>query len=268
MTKADVITLQTGINGLGYKPALVVDGIAGKLTRSGVLWFQQAYGVKPVDGIAGPITNLALKAAVAGDLKPLPVPIVAPGYFGCVYGLGGSMLDPAGGMATLETKGGVLPGMTTAAQPWDQNNVQGLADHIKALPASTQIFLTGDSCGANKLPWVAAAISPLKVSGMWPIQASVFCNAGCPPIGSNVQEATVVFSDYIHTGGLGVFCAPLEVPPVVAAGETIDDGKVRVGNNGHTKIRYVYIPAAHPDDQDPVVQDMVIAGIKRIRANG
>lgn len=168
-------------------------------------------------------------------------------YCACIYGLGGSMLDPAGGMATLNQKIHAL-GVDVADKPWDQTDVQGVADFIKKLPPDASVFLVGDSCGANKAPWVAAAVAPRKIAYIACIQASTYCNDGCPAIGPNVGKALVIFSDWAHTGGLGVF-----IPPLATGNKT-------------TKYRQKFIPAAHPDDQDPVVQNMVLADIKAILA--
>jgi hypothetical protein len=185
------------------------------------------------------------------------------GYCECIYGLGGSALDPVGGLATLARKIAAL-GINTPP-PYDEGNIQAVADAIKKTPAPTLLAVGGDSCGANRSPWVAAATYPRKIDYMFCIQASQYCNDGCPPIGDNVAEVCVFYSDLASTLGLGTFKPPLATPPVVGAGEDLYDGKIRVGNNGKTRVRYLYVSAAHPDDQDVArVQDPIIADIKRI----
>jgi len=170
-------------------------------------------------------------------------------YAACIYGLGGSMLDPAGGMATLESKIATL-GVQTAAQPWDQNNVEALAAFLKTLPSETLIFIIGDSCGANKAPWVAAELAPRPVAYIACIQASVYCQTNCPDITSNVGQAFIVYSDWAHTDGLGCYI------PIRAAGNTT------------TKYRQSFVPAAHPDDWDVAnVQDPILKDIQAILDN-
>jgi hypothetical protein len=167
-------------------------------------------------------------------------------YCECIYGLGGSMLDPAGGMATLMAKIAAL-GVITPAVPWDETNIQAVADAVNSHPADALVFLVGDSCGANKAPWVAAAVAPRKIAYIACIQASVYCNENCPPIGTNVEQALVIYSDWEHTGGLGTY-----IPPP-APGNTV------------TKYKQVYVPAFHPDDNDVLrVQDPILADIRAI----
>lgn len=167
-------------------------------------------------------------------------------YVACIYGMGGSMLDPAGGMAALLAKIKAL-GCDGPDQPFDEDNIEAVAEAIKSQPADAPIIIVGDSCGANKAPWVAATVRPRRIAYMACIQASAYCNAGCPPIGDNVDEAFIIFSDWAHTAGLGVF-----IPPPAAGNRT-------------TKYRQQYVPAAHPDDNDVQrVQEPILADIKRI----
>ena len=167
-------------------------------------------------------------------------------YCECIYGLGGSILDPAGGMATLMARIKKL-GVTTPQAPWDEKNIEAVANAVKAHPADAAVILVGDSCGANKAPWVAAAVRPRKIAYMACIQASEYCQEGCPDIPDNVEEAFVIYSDWVHTGGLGTYV------PIRAAGNKV------------TKYRQSYVPAAHPDDQDVRrVQNPILADIKRI----
>jgi hypothetical protein len=50
-------------------------------------------------------------------------------YCECIYGLGGAELDPNGGMATLMGKIAAL-GVITPKVPWDQANIQAVADAV------------------------------------------------------------------------------------------------------------------------------------------
>jgi murein L,D-transpeptidase YcbB/YkuD len=56
--------LQAHLNSAGAKPPLAVDGAIGSATREAVTQFQLKHGLVP-DGIAGPLTRLALKQATA-----------------------------------------------------------------------------------------------------------------------------------------------------------------------------------------------------------
>jgi hypothetical protein len=170
-------------------------------------------------------------------------------YCAAIYGMGGSILDPAGGMATLLAKIKAF-GVDGPAQPFQEENIQQVADAVKAQASDTQIIIVGDSCGANKAPWVAAAVRPRRIAYMACIQASVYCQAGCPDIPDNVDEAFIVYSDWAHTGGLGTYIPVCETTP---------------NNDGKTRYRQSYVPAFHPDDNDVLrIQQPIIADIKRI----
>lgn len=170
-------------------------------------------------------------------------------YCACIYGLGGAQLDPPGGMATLQQKIAALGVDVNPGGPWDQANIEAVAGYLKTLPAAVALFIVGDSCGANKAPWAAAAIAPRKVAYIACIQASIYCQQNCPDIPPNVGEALVIYSDYVHTGGLGCYI------PRPADGNTA------------TRYRQSFVPAFHPDDQDAAnVQEPILADIKRILA--
>lgn len=243
MSKVDVIKIQTDLNTLGFWPKLETrTGIFGPYSRSATMWFQTHWGIGTPSGEPDTATLDALAKAVGGFLKP-----VTKGFCGTVYGAGGSMLDPIGGMATINQKAAAL-GLKVAPQPYDYTDGQDVADRIRQFPLAVPIFLIGDSCGANRLSWIANAVAPRKVN-LYAIQASVYCNSGCPPIGTNVDNALIIFSDWAHTGGLGVYIPPL------------------AEGNKHTNYRQLYVPAIHPDDNDVLrVQNPIFADIKKILA--
>lgn len=60
----DAVWLQTSLNKLGAVPRLVVDGIVGASTRTAVRSFQVRKGLM-ADGLAGPVTIAAIKAALS-----------------------------------------------------------------------------------------------------------------------------------------------------------------------------------------------------------
>lgn len=170
-------------------------------------------------------------------------------YCAPIYGMGGSMLDPAGGMATLFAKIRAL-GIEGPSQPFQEEDILRVVAALKSLPNETKIFIIGDSCGANRAPYVAAAIRPAHVAYMACIQASIYCTAGCPPIGDNVDEAHIFYSDWAHTEGLGTYIPVCQHPP---------------NNNGKTLYRQSYVPAVHPDDNDVLrVHIPILNDIKRV----
>jgi uncharacterized protein (TIGR02594 family) len=71
--------LQRALAALGFKPG-PIDGKFGALTRKALVGFQAQAGIKP-DGIAGPVTLAALRAALVKGGKP-PVSTVPAGPLG------------------------------------------------------------------------------------------------------------------------------------------------------------------------------------------
>src|SRR6185437_3134945 len=62
-SKQCVTALQLLLNKEGIRPLLAVNGIYNTLTKDNVATFQKSRGLKPQDGIVGPETASALKAA-------------------------------------------------------------------------------------------------------------------------------------------------------------------------------------------------------------
>ena len=187
---------------------------------------------------------------------------MSKGLYVTVFGAGGSMLDPAGGMRTISQKCAAR-GLVGQLEPYNYTDT-AMVDWIKSQPADLPLFLIGDSCGANRLPWIADAIAPRKVTGMFPVQASIYCNAGCPTIGANVENALIIYSDWAHTGGLGVFIAQLAEMPT---DPNLADGGWHLGNKGHTRYKQLFVPAPHPDDNDVAgVQDPIFSTIDQLLA--
>lgn len=173
------------------------------------------------------------------------------GLFIAIFGAGGSMLDPSGGQATIVTEA-KKRGLTVLG-PFQYTDTQSIYDAIKDFAKNNPglpIFLEGDSCGANVLQQIIADVAPIKIAYACFIQASEFCNFNYPGIRSNCLKALVIFSDWEHTGGLGIF-----VPPLDAGNKT-------------TIYKQKFIPAAHPDDNDPVVQNLLFADVDAILGQG
>jgi hypothetical protein len=178
-----------------------------------------------------------------------------------ILGLGGFLLDP-GGASTLCRRVSSLG--VSVPTPYPQNNLQPVYDAVKAVPSGNKLFLAGDSCGCTRIIQIAKDIYPRVVDGLYCIQSSYWCQMGSVPIGDNVKEAIIFYSSWLLTGGLGVYKPPLVVPPTLAKGESLYDGKTRVGNNGRTKVTYLYVPDLHPGDNDKTgVQDPIINHIKQ-----
>lgn len=74
-TGPEVGQLQKDLS-LVLKASIKADGDYGPATTAAVKTFQQLYGVRPVDGIAGPVTMAVLKHEVAlHTTKPAPAPV-------------------------------------------------------------------------------------------------------------------------------------------------------------------------------------------------
>jgi len=175
-------------------------------------------------------------------------------------GMGGYIFDPGGAnQIVAEWKAAGF----RAPPPFQQSNIQAVVSYIKLLPHDEQVFYAGDSCGANKAAWVAAAVYPRKIAGMYLIQPSYWCNAGEPAIPDNVEEVIVWYASWATTLGLGVYKPQLRVMPNVA---NVYDGNWHVGNNGKTRVRYIYRNWVHPDDNDPYIQGMILSQMKVDRA--
>ena len=170
-----------------------------------------------------------------------------------LLGMGGLSLDNAmsggQGATLLRRKVNALKG-TYCPALLDYTAGATAAQYIKETNEYEKIMLVGDSCGANRLSWVAAVVHPRPIDYMFAIQASEWCNLGCPPVPDNVKELVNVYGGFI-TFGLGQFEPPLQVPPT--HWDTNTHGlKIGVGNNGKTKVTYKYVNAPHPDDWDVV----------------
>jgi hypothetical protein len=77
-----------------------------------------------------------------------------------MYGLGGSVFDPAGGETLLITKiKQQCPNVDTHTSPYQYYDTQLIADGIVASVKTDKIIIGGDSLGANDGPVIAAALA-------------------------------------------------------------------------------------------------------------
>jgi hypothetical protein len=164
-----------------------------------------------------------------------------------VFGLGGRKLDPVNGAALFLRRVALIEGVSVTA-PYSQATPQLVVDAIKRLPPTMPLILIGDSCGGNKLAWIAQQIYPRRVAFMGIIQASWWCQySWIPPIDDNVDEMLCIYSSWWKTGGFGVY------KPRVAPG------------NARTRTRYIYVNDLHPGDDDVTgVQNPLLVDITRI----
>ena len=164
-----------------------------------------------------------------------------------VFGLVGKQLDPENGAALFLRRAALIKGVSVAA-PYSQATPQLVVDAIKRLPLTVPLVLVGDSCGGNKLAWIAQKVYPRRIAFMGIIQASWWCQySWIPPIGDNVEEMLCIYSSWWKTAGFGVY------KPRLAT------------NNTRTRPRYIYVNDLHPGDDDVTgVQNPLLADIARI----
>jgi len=86
--EVNIAAVQQRLNDLGYKPVLLVDGVAGQKTQAAVKWFQSQKGLQAT-GVLDAVTVSAL-AIPPGSVRKSPiVPVAAPS----VAGLWQSVVD-------------------------------------------------------------------------------------------------------------------------------------------------------------------------------
>src|ERR1700686_4506305 len=158
------------------------------------------------------------------------------------YGLGGQVLDPAGGEVLLTQKIKAL-GINVGASPYLYSDVQTICSEILATPPGSIIIVGGDSLGANNAPYIATAIRASRgVDYLFGFQPSVWgYHSTVPP---SVVEALCIYNPtWVETGGLGDYPWPLAT------------------GNRRTKISYIKNSDPHPGDGDVAMQDVILADI-------
>lgn len=162
------------------------------------------------------------------------------------YGLGGQVLDPAGGEVLLTQKIKEL-GVNVGNSPYLYSDVQTICDQILATPAGSLIIVGGNSLGANNAPYIATAIRFKRgIDYLFGFQPSVWgYRATVPP---SVVEALCIYNpNWIATFGLGDYPWPL------------------MPGNERTKMRYIQNSDLHPGDSDAAMQAVIVADITRIK---
>ena len=166
-----------------------------------------------------------------------------------LFGLGGSMFDPATGEVALVARCKAI-GLDTGNSPFGYADSQGVYDHLKD---ADWRGIVGDSFGACFGPRYAGDLKPAKVDYIAGFQPSVYSSniQTAPdgtkyiPVPDNVVTAHVIRDPYwFDTGGLGY------------ATWIADDPK-------KTRLLVTEHRGAHPDDWG-YSQDLVFAEIKQL----
>ena len=165
------------------------------------------------------------------------------------YGLGGQVLDPAGGEVLLTQKIKAL-GVNVGSSPYLYSDVQTICDEILTTPEGSVIIVGGDSLGANNAPYIATAIRAQRgVDYLFGFQPSVWgYHSEIPP--SVVTALCIYNPNWVETFGLGDYPWPL------MAGNTRTKGA-----RGRPDI-YMTNSDPHPGDNDPIMHDVIISDIK------
>jgi hypothetical protein len=183
------------------------------------------------------------------------------------FGLGGSVVDDSAsggyGENYLIKRLRAVPNTDVMSSPYVWSAGQSRFDDIMRFPKTDKIAMVGDSLGDNALGSDLHNLEGKRaVDFIGGFQGSVWGQH--TSVSSNCRRALLVFNPvWWQTAGLGDYPLPLDSPPTVADGESLDDGKWRLGNNGNTWVRYVQIEAPHPDDWG-LAQDIIFSEIKQL----
>ncbi len=159
-----------------------------------------------------------------------------------MYGLGGSIFDPAGGEIQLVKRLKEI-GVKTADSPYQYSDVQKIVDainHPASPTADEKVIIGGDSLGACNTPYVAQYCHR-QIDYIFGFQPSLY--GAHVPITANVKEAHCIFGG-VETLGLGMY--KWQLAP----------------GNHHTRLLLTEHHAPHPDDSG-WSQDLIFNEIKR-----
>ncbi len=119
-----------------------------------------------------------------------------------MYGLGGSMFDPASGEIQLVKRLKEI-GVKTADSPYQYSDVQKIVDAINNDRKDDMVIVGGDSLGACNTPYVAQYCHR-NINYIFGFQPSLY--GAHVPVSANVKEAHCIYNpNFIETVGLGAY---------------------------------------------------------------
>ena len=161
-----------------------------------------------------------------------------------IYGLGGSIFDPASGEAILVQRCKAI-GLDTGASPFGYADSQGVYDFLKDADWRA---IVGDSFGADYGPQYAGTLAPRRIDYLAGFQPSMYATDirdGTIMVPNNVAVAHCIRDPmWIDTAGLGY------------ATWVADDPQV-------TRLLITEHRGPHPDDTG-YAQNLVFAEIKQL----
>jgi hypothetical protein len=183
------------------------------------------------------------------------------------YGMGGDSVDRAasGGQGEDYLVSRVKAiGVKTLNSPYQWSQVATIVDDVEQIvPAVDHTALVGDSLGDNELGDILDDLGSRAIDLIGGFQGSEWGKHTTIP--ANCKNAIIIYNpNVLETVGLGAYPLPLDVPPVVP---NLYDGNWYLGNNGQTKVKYIQIYAAHPDDWG-AAQDIVFTAIQQLKTTG
>jgi hypothetical protein len=178
-----------------------------------------------------------------------------------VLGMGGWHLDPPRGQLQIVRR--LHDEGVECVPPFDpgDGSVIGV---VKSLRGEMLMYV-GDSCGANRFSWVQASAPEVSWRYAALIQASLYCNGGCPPIGGTVADVDIFYTSFLTwpLPGLGCYKPKPAVPPPGG----INYAVANVCNNSKTTIHYwdqrIHV---HPGDDDEGTQAIILKKAQQLLA--
>jgi len=185
-----------------------------------------------------------------------------------VLGMGGWLTDPPGGMLVMCRQLQRLSGVHMVAPFNPDTQLAQIPPLIKRIPENDKIVYVALSCGSNKFSWVLASVQPRIIDAAFLIQASTYCNAGCPPIGGNVSQVWNFYTSFWSRPipGLGSYKPQLQnySSDAHSAPEKVTYPGTYRGNSGATLIHYIYAPGPHPGDDNTGTQAVIVEQVRRM----
>ena len=183
-----------------------------------------------------------------------------------VLGMGGWALDPASGQLKITRRIHDLG--VTVVPPFDPKYAVDVPPAVHKVPRTEVLLYCGDSCGANLFAWVLAEVPDRIFDYAALIQASLYCNKNCPPIGANVKEVDVYYAPFITwpLPGLGNYKPqPVNTLDKNGVAQTLRYPGSYWVNNGKTKINYISVQThVHPGDDNVGVQACIVGKVQEL----